>query len=131
MASNEDLNLAVAEWRRLKNMEEQAKTERQKIEDYIRSQAGIKEDAECTAHLSTDRYKLTLTAKLTRNVDVGAVLELRQNGGFERAINAAFDFKPTLRMSGYRALADADKAAIDKCITAKPARMKLEITDKE
>jgi len=77
---------------------------------------------EGTETKAVDGFKISVTTKLNRNLDIGAYqdLQLPENMSF-------VDFKPSINLKNLRMIERIDPALVAKCITTKPGKPSLKI----
>ncbi len=72
----------------------------------------------------TDGYKVTVTNKLLRKLDVEAyqAMDLPENAQF-------VDYKPTINISRMRAVEQLEPSIVEACVTIKPAKSSIKISE--
>jgi len=79
---------------------------------------------EGTETRATDGFKVSITSKLTRKLDVKAYREL------DLPENMAFvDFKPAINLKNLRMIERIDPALAAKCITTRPGKPAIKIEE--
>lgn len=104
-----------------KAREKAAKEERLKVEADLISVINPTK-AEGTETMAAEGFKVSVTSKLSRKLDLKAyqALELPDNMTF-------VDFKPSINLKNLRMLERIDPALVAQCITTKPAKPSIKI----
>jgi len=127
----DDLNELSAMWIRAKEAEADATADRRKIEDRIKSLAGIAENLEGTETVDPDGYVIKIVGRVDRKVDSDKLQELAAEHGLTDHLSSLFRWKPEINMALWKAADEAITSPLAAAITAKPGRPSFTITSKE
>jgi len=105
--------------------------DRRKIEDRIKSLAGISENLEGTETVSPDQFTIKIVGRIDRKVDGDKVQELAAEFGLTDHLSSLFRWKPDLNMAAWKAADESITKPLAAAITAKPGRPSFTITSKE
>ena len=125
LKSLDDLNELSNMWLLAKEREGTATSDRRKIEDRIKSLAGIAENLEGTETVAPSHFTIKIQGRIDRKVDAAALSKGWDS--LSADAQAAFDWKPSVKVSALRKLEGADAAAAAVFITAKPASPSITI----
>jgi len=117
-----DINALCDELQRQKGIETAAKESRVKIEAALAGLIATKEEG--TDTLETDAYKVTVTNKLTRDLDYPAYQSIEE--GLPVGLRCVV-MKPALDIKKLRALELADPSLPALFISTKPAKASVKI----
>ena len=111
---------------RLKQSIDATKKELDSINSEIESAFHEQNIVEGVLHASGDLYKVTVTKKLNRSLDIEAYqsLDLPENAQF-------VDFKPSINLKRMRAVEQLEPSIIEACVTVKPAKSTIKIEEEE
>ncbi len=106
-----------------KAKEAAAKAERLKVEKELLEVANPTK-LEGTETTATDGFKISVTSKLTRKLDIDAYasLELPENMQF-------VDYTPKINLKNLRMLERIDPNLVAKCVTVKPAKPSIKVME--
>lgn len=127
----DDLNELAAMWLAAKEAEREAVEDRRRIEDRIKSLAGVAETLEGTETVDPDRYTIKIVGRIDRKVDSDKLQELAAEHGLTEHLSSLFRWKPEINMAVWKATDEAITRPLAAAITAKPGRPSFSITRKE
>ena len=127
----DDLNELSNMWLIAKEREGTATSDRRKIEDRIKSLAGIAENLEGTETVDPDQFTIKIVGRIDRKVDGDKVQELAAEFGLTDHLASLFRWKPEINMAVWMATDEAITNPLSAAITAKPGRPSFTITRKE
>ena len=131
LKSMDDLNELSNMWLQAKEREGTATSDRRKIEDRIKSLAGIAENLEGTETVSPSHFTIKIQGRIDRKVDGDKVQELAAEFGLTEHLASLFRWKPEINMAVWKATDEAITKPLAAAITAKPGRPSFTITRKE
>lgn len=131
LKSMDDLNELSNMWLQAKEREGTATSDRRKIEDRIKSLAGISENLEGTETVSPSHFTIKIQGRIDRKVDSDKVQELAAEFGLTEHLASLFRWKPEINMAVWKATDEAITKPLAAAITAKPGRPSFTITRKE
>jgi len=120
-----------AQWLHWKAAEEQAQTERRKVEDQIRKAANIAEDLDGTETLEAEQYVVKIAGRIDRKIDSEKLQDLAAEAGLSAHLGSLFRWKPEINMSAWKAADESITRPLAGAITAKAGRPSFKITIKE
>ena len=127
----DDLNELSSLWLAAKEAEKEATEDRRRIEDRIKSLAGIAENLDGTETVDPDRYTIKIVGRIDRKVDSDKLQELAAEHGLSEHLSSLFRWKPEINMAAWKATDEAITKPLAAAITAKPGRPSFTITRKE
>ena len=127
----DDLNELAAMWLTAKEAEREAVEERRRIEDRIKSLAGVAETLDGTETVDPDRYTIKIVGRIDRTVDSDKLQELAAEHGLSEHLSSLFRWKPEINMAVWKATDEAITKPLAAAITAKPGRPSFTIIPKE
>ena len=127
----DDLNTLSEMWLAAKEAEKEATEDRRRIEDRIKSLAGIAENLDGTETVDPDRYTIKIVGRIDRKVDSDKLQELAAEHGLSEHLSSLFRWKPEINMAVWKATDEAITKPLAAAITAKPGRPSFTITRKE
>lgn len=127
----DDLNALAAMWLAAKEAEREAVEDRRRIEDRIKSLAGVAETLDGTEKVDPDRYTIKIVGRIDRNVDSDKLQELAAEFGLTDHLSSLFRWKPEVNMAAWKAADESITRPLSGAITAKPGRPSFTITRKE
>lgn len=127
----DDLNELAAMWLAAKEAEKEATEDRRKIEDRIKSLAGVAETLDGTETVDPDRYTIKIVGRIDRKVDSDKLQELAAEFGLTEHLASLFRWKPEINMAVWKATDEAITRPLAAAITAKPGRPSFTIIRKE
>ena len=127
----DDLNTLSEMWLTAKEAERQAIEDRRRIEDRIKSLAGVAETLDGTETVDPDRYTIKIVGRIDRKVDSDKLQELAAEHGLTDHLSYLFRWKPEINMAAWKATDEAITKPLAAAITAKPGRPSFTITRKE
>ena len=127
----DDLNELAAMWLAAKEAEKEATEDRRRIEDRIKSLAGVAETLDGTETVDPDRYTIKIVGRIDRKVDSDKLQELAAEHGLTEHLSSLFRWKPEINMAVWKATDEAITKPLAAAITAKPGRPSFTITRKE
>ena len=126
-----DLKELSADWLRWKTSEEEAVTERRKIEDQIVKMLGLPEAFESTETAEPTGFVVKISGRIDRKVDSTKLQELAAECGLSDHLSNLFRWKPEINMSAWKQADEAITRPLAGAITVKPGRPSFKITVKE
>lgn len=127
----DDLNELAAMWLAVKEAERQATEDRRRIEDRIKSLAGVSENMEGTKTVEPDRFVIKIVGRIDRKVDSEKLQELAAEYGLTVYLFSLFRWKLEINMSAWKAADPSITKPLSAAITAKPCRPSFTIIPKE
>jgi hypothetical protein len=127
----DDLNDLAAMWLAAKEAEREAVEDRRRIEDRIKSLAGVSENMEGTETVEPDRFVIKIVGRIDRKVDSDKLQELAAEYGLTDHLSSLFRWKPEINMAVWKATDEAITKPLAAAITAKPGRPSFTIIRKE
>lgn len=127
----DDLNELSSLWLAAKEAEKEATEDRRRIEDRIKSLAGVSENLEGTETVDPDQFTIKIVGRIDRKVDSDKLQELAAEHGLTEHLSSLFRWKPELNMAVWKATDEAITKPLAAAITAKPGRPSFTITRKE
>lgn len=127
----DDLNELAAMWLAVKEAERQATEDRRRIEDRIKSLAGVSENMEGTETVEPDRFVIKIVGRIDRKVDSEKLQELAAEYGLTVYLFSLFRWKLEINMSAWKAADPSITKPLSAAITAKPGRPSFTIIPKE
>ena len=127
----DDLNELAAMWLAAKEAEREAVEDRRRIEDRIKSLAGVAETLEGTETVDPDQFTIKIVGRIDRKVDSDKLQELAAEYGLTDHLSSLFRWKPEINMAVWKATDEAITKPRAAAITAKPGRPSFTITRKE
>ena len=97
-----------------------AKSLLEEAEAALIAKLGAKEEGPTTFKGSL--YKIVTTGKISRTIDKEKLAEVDAS-----IVEAVVNYKPSLTLSAWRKLDDADKLALSPAVTSKPAKTSIKI----
>lgn len=120
MENNLIINYLIA-----KELEEDAKKNRLKAEHELIAAIGHT-DLEGTKTVQTDIYKVSVSNKLTRTLDMDQYMTVRDT--LPEALQFV-DLKPSINLTRLRHLEAVDPSIVAKCVTVKPAKSSVKVVE--
>lgn len=127
----DDLNQLAGEWLVFKRAEADAIAGRRKIEDRIKSLAGVSENLEGTETVAPEKYTIKIVGRIDRKVDSEKLQELAAEYGLTDHLSSLFRWKPEINAAVWNAASETITRPLSAAITAKPGRASFSITLKE
>jgi hypothetical protein len=127
----DDLNELAEMWLAAKEAEREAVEDRRRIEDRIKSLAGVAETLDGTETVDPDRYTIKIVGRIDRKVDSDKLQELAAEHGLTEHLSTLFRWKPEINMAVWKATDEAITKPLAAAITAKPGRPSFTIIRKE
>lgn len=127
----DDLNELASLWLAAKEAEKEATEDRRKIEDRIKSLAGVPENLDGTETVAPEKFTIKIVGRLDRKVDSDKLQELAAEHGLTEHLSSLFRWKPEINMAVWKATDEAITRPLAAAITAKPGRPSFSITRKE
>ena len=124
----DDLNQLAQMWLTAKENEATATSDRRKIEDRIKSLAGIAESLDGTETVAPEKFTIKIVGRIDRKVDSDKLQELAAEHGLSEHLSSLFRWKPELNMAVWKAANEAITGPLAPAITAKPGRASFTIT---
>ena len=118
-------------WLAAKEAEREAVEDRRRIEDRIKSLAGVAETLDGTETVDPDRYTIKIVGRIDRKVDGDKLQELAAEHGLTEHLSSLFRWKPEINMAVWKATDEAITKPLAAAITAKPGRPSFTIIRKE
>lgn len=126
-----DLKSLSADWLRFKIDEENATTERRKIEDQMVKLLAIPDNFEGTETAESEGFVVKVSGRIDRKVDSNKLQELALESGLSDQLPNLFRWKPEVNMAAWKAADKSITQLLAGAITAKPGRSTFKITIKE
>jgi len=117
-------------WLHCKEQEAQATADRRKIEDRIKSLAGVLEAFEGTETLLPDGYTIKIVGRFERKVDGDKLQELAAEHGLTEHLSTLFRWTPAINMKAWKSTDPSITAPLTAAITTTANRPSFKI-DKE
>lgn len=127
----DDLNELAILWLDAKENEATWIDRRRKIEDRIKSLAGVSENLEGTETLSPDFYTIKIVGRLDRKVDADKLQNIAIEHGLTEHLSTLFRWKPEVNMGIWKQTNESITKPLTKAITLKPGRPSFQIIEKE
>ena len=127
----DDLNELAAMWLAAKEAEKEATEDRRRIEDRIKSLAGIAENLDGTETVAPEKFTIKIVGRIDRKVNSDKLQELAAEHGLSEHMSSLFRWKPDLNMAAWKAADESITKPLAAAITAKPSRASFTITSKE
>ena len=127
----DDLNDLAAMWLAAKEAEKEATEHRRRIEDRIKSLAGVSENLEGTETVEPDQFTIKIVGRIDRKVDSDKLQELAAEYGLTDHLSSLFRWKPEINMAVWKAADESITRPLSAAITAKPGRPSFTIITKE
>ena len=127
----DDLNELAQMWLTAKENEATATSDRRKIEDRIKSLAGIAESLDGTETVAPEKFTIKIVGRIDRKVDSDKLQELAAEHGISEHLSSLFRWKPELNMAVWKAANEAITGPLAPAITAKPGRPSFSIQSNE
>ena len=115
----DDLNELAAMWLAAKEAEKEATEDRRRIEDRIKSLAGVAETLDGTETVDPDRYTIKIVGRIDRKVDSDKLQELAAEFGLTDHLSYLFRWKPEINMAAWKAADPSITKPLAAAITAK------------
>ena len=126
-----DLKTLSSDWMRYKAAEEEATTERRKIEDLMVKLLAIPESFESTETAEPEGFVVKISGRIDRKVDGDKVQELAAEFGLTEHLAKLFRWKPEINMAIWKATDETITKPLAAAITAKPGRPSFKIIIKD
>lgn len=127
----DDLGALSELWLEAKEAERQAVEDRRRIEDRIKSLAGVSEHLEGTETLAPPGYAIKIVGRIERKVDADRLQELAAEHGLSGHLPALFRWKAEVNAAAWKSVSPEITAPLCDAITAKPGRPSFSIARKE
>ena len=127
----DDLNELAAMWLAAKEAEKEATEDRRRIEDRIKSLAGVAETLDGTETVDPSQFTIKIVGRIDRKVDSDKLQELAAEHGLTEHLSSLFRWKPEINMAVWKATDEAITKPLAAAITAKPGRPSFTIIRKE
>ena len=127
----DDLNELSSLWLAAKEAEKEATEDRRRIEDRIKSLAGIAENLDGTETVAPEKFTIKIVGRIDRKVDSDKLQELAAEHGLSEHLSSLFRWKPEINMAVWKATDEAITKPLAAAITAKPGRASFTIIRKE
>ena len=126
-----DLKTLSSDWMRFKAAEEEATTERRKIEDQMVKLLAMSENFEGTETAEPEGFVVKISGRIDRKVDGDKVQELAAEFGLTEHLAKLFRWKPEINMAIWKATDEIITKPLAAAITAKPGRPSFKIITKD
>ena len=126
-----DLKILSSDWMRYKAAEEEATTERRKIEDQIVKLLAMSENFEGTETAEPEGFVVKISGRIDRKVDGDKVQELAAEFGLTEHLAKLFRWKPEINLTIWKATDETITKPLAAAITAKPGRPSFKIITKD
>ena len=127
----DDLNELAEMWLAAKEAEKEATEDRRKIEDRIKSLAGVSENLDGTETVAPEKFTIKIVGRIDRKVDSDKLQELAAEYGLTDHLSSLFRWKPEINMAARKAADESITRPLSAAITAKPGRPSFTIIPKE
>jgi hypothetical protein len=124
----DDLNELSSMWLTAKENEAAATADRRKIEDRIKSLAGISESLDGTETVAPEHFTIKIVGRIDRKIDSDKLQEIAAEYGLSEHLSSLFRWKPEINMAAWKAASEAITGPLAPAITAKPGRASFSIT---
>jgi hypothetical protein len=126
-----EIDYLSTDWLRWKAQEEEAVTERRKIEDQIVKILKLPEAFESTETVEPLGMVVKIAGRIDRKIDSVKLQELALEAGLSDHLPNLFRWKPEINMSVWKAADESITRPLAGAITVKPGRPSFKITFKE
>jgi hypothetical protein len=126
-----DLKTLSSDWMRFKVAEEEATTERRKIEDQMVKLLAMSENFEGTETAEPEGFVVKISGRIDRKVDGDKVQELAAEFGLTEHLAKLFRWKPEINLTIWKATDETITKPLAAAITAKPGRPSFKIITKD
>lgn len=126
-----EIDYLSTDWLRWKAQEEEAVTERRKIEDKIVKILRLPEAFESTETVEPLGMVVKISGRIDRKVDSAKLQELALEAGLSDHLPNLFRWKPEINMSVWKSADESITRSLAGAITVKPGRPSFKITIKE
>ena len=126
-----EIDYLSTEWLRWKAQEEEAVTERRKIEDKIVKILRLPEAFESTETVEPLGMVVKIAGRIDRKVDSAKLQELALEAGLSDHLTNLFRWKPEINMSVWKSADESITRPLAGAITVKPGRPSFKITIKD
>ena len=126
----DDLGVLAAQWITAKQTETDAIADRRRLEDRIKSLAGISENLEGTETVSPEGYSIKISGRLERKVDGDKLQDLALEHGLTEHLSRLFRWKPEVNLKLWRDADPSVTAPLAGAITVAPGRPTFKIEEK-
>jgi len=114
-------------WLDCKEQEAQATADRRRIEDRIKSLAGVLEAFEGTETLLPDGYTIKIVGRFERKVDSDKLQELASEHGLTEHLSTLFRWTPAINMKVWKATEESITRPLAAAITTTANRPSFKI----
>jgi len=128
---NQIVDPLCAAWLEAKETERKAIDARRQAEDALFDELRLRADQEGTTNVTTDRFKVKVTSRLTRKVDADKVQELAAEAGVAHLLPTLFRWKPDINMAAWKNTDEALTRPLLGAIETKPGRASFSIEKKD
>lgn len=111
-----------------KQREEEAKTERYKLEAEFISLVGFAENKEGSETVKPDGFTATITGRIDRKVDSDLLQTLANENGLSEHLQTLFRWKPEVNLKIWKSTDQSITNKLAAAITAKPGKPGVKIT---
>ena len=126
----DDLGVLAALWLTAKQTETDAIADRRRLEDRIKSLAGVSENLEGTETVSPEGYSIKISGRLVRKVDADKLQDLAAEHGLTEHLSRLFRWRPEVNLKIWRDADPAITAPLSGAITVAPGRPTFKIEEK-
>jgi len=114
-------------WLDCKEQEAQATADRRRIEDRIKSLAGVLEAFEGTETLAPEGYQIKIVGRFERKVDSDKLQELAAEHGLTEQLSTLFRWTPAVNMKVWKSTDSSITAPLAAAITTTANRPSFKI----
>lgn len=125
MKTNNEIDCLVIDLNEAKELELYARQNREKAEMALMAAIG-NDLLEGTVRAETSRFKISVTNKLTRTLDMDQYMTVRDT--LPEALQFV-DLKPSINLTRLRHLEAVDPSIVAKCVTVKPAKSSVKVVE--
>lgn len=126
-----ELEKLAEQWEQIKAAETQVIAKRRGIEDQITKILALQKDMDGTKTESSGNYKIKVTGRLDRKVNVDKLQELAQEAGLTEHLSSLFRWKPEINMTAWKAAHESITGPLLDAITTTAARPSYSISRKD
>lgn len=126
-----EIDYLSTDWLRWKAQEEEAVTERRKIEDKIVKILRLPEAFESTETVEPLGMVVKIAGRIDRKIDSVKLQELAAEAGLSDHLQNLFRWKPEINMTVWKATDESITRSLAGAITVKPGRPSFKITFKD
>jgi hypothetical protein len=110
------------DWLEAKEDEREAQDRRRAIEDKLTAELCIENTADGSHTIKDDGYKIKVTTRMNRKINVEELQELAAEHGLTEHLSSLFRWKPDVNVKEWKAAAQEITAPLMAAITTEPGR---------